>query len=467
MEPKPMMAKASIVIFAVSAGLPFFSTAALAKSGRALHTDEQVAALRADPATAGTVENLRAACAYLLNMSDEELWAFVPPPDLPRALNVRFGVGCPVHGAEVFKAGGHYPWKLDPALPFKVTCPIGGETYPTNDFAAYYRAGRKEKLDTTQPYVDDGYGWLNDQGERFWFVGHYVFWRRWRQEVIPGISNLAHLYLLTGDPQVAHKACVMLARLAQVYPDMDYRTQAYHNGQWPSGYGGKILDYVWENGPAKTFATAVDSLWPALVLDDDPALAAWLRERGIADLQAYALARLVNEGEKAVLDGNIRGNMVFQETLLHCATVHDNHDAAQGITTEQALDWIMWGGGEMGTMLANGVTRDGAGCESSPGYNGMWMRSFYSQADKLRPHGIDLFAFGNGKLKKMVDYYLDITVAGEYVPSIGDINGTTNPQAKLWNAGIFRRAFDVYRDPRHARALIQLGTAPKELYPDA
>ncbi|UCH34797.1 MAG: heparinase II/III family protein [Armatimonadota bacterium] len=67
----------------------------------------------------------------------------------------------------------------------------------------------------------------------------------------------------------------------------------------------------------------------------------------------------------------------------------------------------------------------------------------------------------------MVDYYLDITVAGEYVPSIGDINGTTNPQAKLWNAGIFRRAFDVYRDPRHARALIQLGTAPKELYPDA
>ena len=438
-----------------------------AKSGRTLHTDEQVAALRADPTSAANVESLRAACDYLLKMSDEELCQFVPPPDLPRALNVHFGVDCPIHGAEIFKAGGHYPWKLDPARPFKVTCPVGGETYPSNDFATYYKAGRKDKLDTHERYVDDGYGWINDKGERFWFVGYYVFWQRWRDEVIPGIENLARLYLRTGDPAVAHKGCVMLARLAQVYPDMDYRTQAYHNGQWPAGIGGKILDYVWENSTARSFATAVDDLWPALALKDDPALAAWLGDRGVTDLQDYALARLVNEDEKAVMDGNIRGNMIFQETLLHCATVHDNHDAARGVTTEQAVDWIMWGPGQMGTMLANGVTNDGAGCENTPGYNGMWMTSFYSLADKLKPFGCDLFAFGGGKLKKMADYYLDITVAGKYVPSIGDINGTTNPQSRIWDAGILRRAFDVYHDPRHARALIQLGTPAKELYPDA
>jgi len=462
-----MILNARLLLLATMTMLALCCGGVAAKSGRTLHTDQQVAALGSDPASAANISSLRAACDYLLRMSDEELWEFVPPPDLPRALNVHFGVDCPVHGAEVFKAGGHYPWLLDPSRPFKVTCPVGGESYPTNDFAAYYKAGRRDKLDTTQPYVDDGYGWVNDKGERFWFVGYYVFWQRWRNEVIPGISNLARLYLLTADPAVAHKACIMLARLAQVYPDMDYRAQAYHNGRWPAGIGGKILDYVWENSTARAFAAAVDDLWPALAPADDPALAAWLRDRGIENLQRYALARLVNEAEKAVIEGNIRGNMIFQETLLHCALVHDNHDPAQGVTTGQALDWIMWGGGEMGTMLANGVTRDGAGCESSPGYNGMWMTSFYSLADKLTPFGVDLFAFGGGKLKKMVDYYLDITVAAKYMPSIGDINGTTTPQARIWDTGIFRRAFDIYRDRRHARALIQLGTPAKELYPDA
>jgi hypothetical protein len=462
-----MMPDMKVTLLVALMAVALTCAGASAKSGRALHTDEQVAALRADPGSAANIAGLRAACDYLLKMSDEELWQFVPPPDLPRALNVRFGTGCPVHGTAIFEAGGHYPWKLDPAKPFKVTCPVGGETYPSNDFAAYLKAGRKEKLDTHQRYVDDGYGWINEKGEHFWFVGYYVFWRRWRDEVIPGIGNLARLYLLKGDPEVAHKGCVMLARLAQIYPDMDYRTQAYHNGQWPAGIGGKILDYVWENSTARTFATAVDDLWPALALKDDPALAAWLAERGITDLPDYALTRLVNEDEKAVMDGNIRGNMIFQETLLHCATVHNNHDPARGVTTEQALDWIMWGPGQMGTMLANGVTNDGAGCENTPGYNGMWMTSFYSLADRLTPFGYDLFAFGGGKLKKMADYYLDITVAGKYVPSIGDINGTTNPQSRIWDAGILLRAFDVYHDPRHARALIQLGTPAKALYPNA
>jgi len=190
---------AKLVILVALMALAACCRAGWAKSGRTLQTEEQLAGLRADAQTPARIAGLRAACDYLLKMSDDELWDFVPPPDLPRCLNVRFGVGCPVHGAEIFKVGGHYPWKLDPAQPFKVTCPVGGETYPTNDFAAYYKAGRKEKLDTRQPYVDDGYGWVNEKGERFWFVGYYVFWQRWRKEVLPGISNLARLYLLTGD----------------------------------------------------------------------------------------------------------------------------------------------------------------------------------------------------------------------------------------------------------------------------
>lgn len=436
------------------------ATMARAKTGRSLTSDVELAALRTAPDTAAKIESLRAATAFLLQQSDEELWQFIPPPDLPRALNVRFGFDCPIHAKEIFRVGGHYPWLISRDAPFKVKCPVGGEVYPTNDFEAYYKAGRQGQLDTHEPYVDDGFGWIDPEGNRYWFVGYFVFWQRWRQDVIGGVSNLARLYLISGDRQAGHKAGVILARLAQIYPRMDYSTQAYHNGKWPAAIPGKILDYIWEVGNTSTFATAFDDAYDAL---SEPALAEFCRTKGIENPTEFIRVNLAEEGARAIMAGKLHSNMTHQGALTHLAKVLDNDDPGQGLTTKEMLDWIMWGGGEMGTLLYNGVTRDGAGSENTPGYNGIWWSSFYDLADQLRPLGYDLWA--DRRLKKMSDYYIDVTVAGDYCPSTGDTSGIIAPQGKSWSESNFRRAFREYHDERIAKVLIHMGADPKSLYP--
>ncbi len=104
--------------------------AAAAKSRRTYFTESDIAAIRqraCDPRHAQELQSLLEQAAVLADRSDEEIWELIPEGDLPRALNVRFGVGCPVHGAEVFRVGGHYPWIMSPDRPFKVKCPVGGE----------------------------------------------------------------------------------------------------------------------------------------------------------------------------------------------------------------------------------------------------------------------------------------------------------------------------------------------------
>ena len=210
-----------------------------AKTGPTLHTPDRINRARELCQTADWAvalrQNAEANAGRWLAMTDEELWDFILDAEVPRALNVHFGSDCPVHGTEIFRKGGHYPWIMNSDEPFKVKCPVGGEVYPTNDFAAYLKGGLKEKLDTSQKYVDDGFGWVDEKGEHYWFVAHYIFWQRWRREILDAVGALADAYQLTGDPKYAHKAGVMLARFVEVYPKMDYAKQAYHNGKWPAG----------------------------------------------------------------------------------------------------------------------------------------------------------------------------------------------------------------------------------------
>ena len=70
--------------------------------------------------------------------------------------------GCPVHGADIYQDKEFYPWldELDKPIiatteatvpyAWKVKCPIGGEMYPSNDFANYDF--------TSGAFPDDGIG---------------------------------------------------------------------------------------------------------------------------------------------------------------------------------------------------------------------------------------------------------------------------------------------------------------------
>jgi len=442
--------------------------AGLAKTGRTLYTDEQSHQARLNIQkydwARKRLESTEKDVAWVLKMSDQDLWDFIPSADQPRALNVRFGFDCPIHGKEIFKKGGNYPWIMDREHPYQVKCPVGGEVYPSNDFDAWVKGGKKEKLDTHQKYVDDGYGWVDENGNRYWFVAHYIFWQRWRTDILPVIPKLAQIYFLTGDTRYSHKAAIMLAHIAQEYPRMDYTKQAYHNGHYPAPCSGKILDLDWEGSATIVpLSESYDQLYDCF--DKDPDLKKFLESKGIADPRNYIEKNFLQEAIKAIETGVVHGNMNYQSQLATVATVLDNHDPAKGFTTEQMVDWILNGGVEIKTLLYNGISRDGSGSEEAIGYNTIWTSAFYDLAEKLKPLGYDLFA--NPRFKKMTDYYVQTAVADDFAPRIGDCGGSmVSGLEPVWGAYLFSKAYSIWHDPMYAKVLNRIGWPPVSIYED-
>lgn len=438
--------------------------AASAKTARTYYTDARIATamekIKRFPWAKSSLAAAEAAAAPFAAMTDQELWDFVPPPEQLRALNVCFGVDCPVHGAEIFRKGGHYPWITTDDRPFKVKCPVGGEEYPSNDFKPWNPRSITEAPQKGPGYVDDGAGWVNDKGQRFYFVGYYVFWHRWQKQVLPAVNQLARAYLLTGKPLYAHKCAVLMCKIASEYERMDYPTQAYHNGQWPAKIGGRILDYIWTNGTTVDMAKDYDAVFPGL---DDPELLAFLKTRQVDDPRRCIEQKLLKTMATDIMRGFIKGNEgMHQQALATVAVVTDNSDPAQGPTKQQMTDWIMTGGGDSEYLLWDGFYRDGHGGESSPGYSSGWVTDYYQVAKLLPLLGVDIWS--NPKLRKMADIGLDLTVAGIQCPSIGDA-GSINGAGKVgWSAAIQGPAFEHTKDPRFAQALAQMKASSDSLF---
>jgi hypothetical protein len=435
-----------------------------AKQARTYYTDAEVATaldkVKKYPWAQSAVKSAEAGAARWLAMSDEDLWNFVPPPTQLRALNVSFGVDCPVHGAEIFRKGGHYPWTTDSAHPFKVKCPVGGEEYPGNDFQPWNTKSLTEEPQKGPGYVDHGAGWLDDKGRRYWFVGYYVFWHRWQKEVLPAIPALAQAYLLTGKPEYAHKCAVLLGHIAQDWEQYDYPTQAYHNGQWPARINGRILDYIWSTGTVSSLSKAYDAIYPALSV---PGTVTFLKGKQIEDPHQFIEQKMLRVMAGDIMRGFIQGNMgMHQQALATLAVVFDNQDETKGPTTRQMRDWIMTGKGDAEYLLWNGFYRDGLGGESSPGYSSGWISGFYEVAQLMPRLGLDIWS--NPKLKKMADIGIDMTVAGIRSPAIGDA-GSILGAGKIAIAGSIQGpAFMHYGDPRFAQVLKAMGAQSESLW---
>jgi hypothetical protein len=411
---------------------------------------------------------------WLLGMSDEELWNFVPPAEQLRALEVAFNVGCPVHGKEVYVKGGHYPWIMTRELPFKLKCPVGGEMYPSNDFVPWGNGG--QKIDTTKPYQDDGTGYVDEKGQHFYFVATYVFWRRWQNDIIGGFSEtergsglraLRDAYLLTGDPRYAHKAGVLLARIAQQYPQMDFTPQGvelFH----PAEISGKTFDNIWENFVVSVYATTYDAIYPEI--EKDGALQTFLKDKGIAEPRALIEKNILWEAMDAITGGRdgkhpiqIVGNFgMRQQTITELAVVLDNTDPQIGMTKQEVVDWVMTGDGGVENALWNLVHRDGAIAESSPSYMALWQKTLLETAKNLNRLGFDFFQ--HPKMWKLANVGLEIAVLGEHVPSIGDSGGFFGNRRVGWVPEVLLAAFNSSNNPRVAKSLEIVGGADQNLW---
>lgn len=434
------------------------------KTARTLHSDAEIAQARANlqkyPAARAVERDTLAVADYWVAWDDAALRDLVPSAEVPRSL-ILCDAGCPIHGKKIFEVGGSYPWIIDPKHPFKVKCPIGGETYPDNDYGAYYRSGFKDRSGLKGKYVDDGWGWVGPDGQRYWFAAHanLLLWRSDlpNRSILPGVFALGHAYLLTGDARYAHKAAVLLRRIAEVYPNMDFERQSDFGARMAgegTRYTGKILGAIWEaDFSAAQLAETYDDIWPTI--DGDTALQKLYGQTG-EQLRAFIEANYLEDAIDAYFDDKIRGNYgTHQHALLVLAVVRQHGDNARYLNevVHRADGHFLRVG--LDYALNNLVFRDGAPHES-PDYNFAWTRTFANSAGLLQKLGFDLTTLP--RMPRLFDQSLDFVVTGTHSPAVGD---STNVLAPIIGANplVYQQALRLYNEPRHAVFLAGLGAA--------
>ncbi len=429
------------------------------KTKRMITTDAQIATARQNakdyPAAKKVADGIVAAAEVWAAWSDADLRAMIPTADVPRAFNVGTA-GCPTCGKAIYEKGGTYPWNLDPKQPFKVTCPICGGVFPDNDYAAWYRSGFTERAHLAGDYADDGWGWLGPDGERYWFVGYANHWV-WQKYRKAAVKYMAQAYLLTGDAVYAHKAALMLDRIAEVYPAMDYHGQSRYGqlqGARGGRYEGKIVNLIWETGTLTDLAFAYDSVWETI--DGDAELAALTGKTG-EEIRANIEANLLEEGIDGVFAQKIRGNFGMHQRALVYAGL-----ARQYGQQDEWFDGLLTrtGGASLFTglnyALYNLVYRDGVPYETSPGYNFSWVANITTVAEALRLADIDVYAIP--KTKRLYDGVLDVVNAGRFTPALGDSGNVYGGRVGN-NAQVFQAAYRAFEGPRYLRHLTGFGAA--------
>ena len=174
------------------AGLMVAGTAAVVegKTGRTLYTADQVENIRANLSSFAWAREERdrvvKAVETELGLGLEALVRYVPDPRIPRSAYVH-ETECPNCGLAMRKFG-LYSWIIDPAKPFKLTCPNCKSVYPSNDYQAFFDSGLKDRSLLTGDHPDDGWGWESPTypGRKYWFVAYYNHWLT-RRLLLPAI----------------------------------------------------------------------------------------------------------------------------------------------------------------------------------------------------------------------------------------------------------------------------------------
>ncbi len=445
------------------AGWMVAGTAAMVegKTGRTLYTADQVASIRANLSSFAWAREERdrvvKAVEAELGLGLEALVRYVPDPRIPRSAYVH-ETECPNCGLAMRKYG-LYSWIIDPAKPFKLTCPNCKSVYPSNDYQAFFDSGLKDRSLLTGDHPDDGWGWESPKypGRKYWFVAYYNHWLTQRR-LLPAIGNLAKAYLYTDDARYAERCAALLWQLATYYPDYDYAKQSRNGLELDPNYRGRLFYYTWECFTVEACAGAYDAIFPAL-LEARPELErvagqplAAIRER-IEEQLLRSMAREIVQ-QTHVIGGNYG---MHQAGLLKIAATL--RDTPGDPDSAAMIDWLLNNPEPklyiylaLGDALCNLVYRDGTPFES-PGYNLSWVDNLTTLATLLKLNGTDIFR--EPRFKGLFDWPLEMVCAGRFTPALGD-SGNFSNVGRLWRAEALRAAFEAYGDPVYARALLTI-----------
>ena len=380
-----------------------------------------------------------AAASPWLGYSDDQLWDLMFGNTIKRSWMVWSNGYCPACRQDV----PMYNWEMDAlARPWKVRCPHCQELFPKNDFHRFYRSGLDEHgvfdparadrsllfnadhPDPADPLhsfgVDDGEGYV--EGEHRWrFIGAYLIYGQWKQAIVAGICRLAAAYAVTGDPTYAHRAGVLLGRVADLYPTMDFGKEGVmYEGPPRSGYVSTWHDACAE---VRSLALAYDQVFPALQADQP--LADFLA----AKASQYRLP--APQGTPGDVVRNIE-ERIFQDTLANRPKIESNYPQTD-ITLAIIRTVLGWPQnreeiyGTCDAILEKATAVDGvtgekglAGYASYALYGTSWFLELYGRMD---PGFLPDMLRRHPRLHDMYRFHIDTWCLGKYYPTCGDSGG--------------------------------------------
>ncbi len=401
--------------------------------------------------------------SWWLEKSDEFVHSLVPVGN-PRALCPSFEKGCPLHG------GARNSFSASMDAPYRWKCKAGGEEW--FDGAVVKNPGTGAETTVR----DDGSGWLAPPGfphagRRTFFTAAYRYfllgklfgapYEEDRGGGAPG-SNAVHAlslaYAYTGDARYAHKAGILLNRLAEVYRFYDGCVEGPSQRQ--DGYLGQTFERFY----VQTIALACDLVWDEVTCDEE--LVRFFQARGSADYDGDGAA----SGKDIAY--NLQRNLLgFIYEYVHRLMPYLDGDfliyemGALGSVTAalrngELAHEMLEGDYGLRMLLATEFFRDGKFIYDSTGYNvgnaqqvaalAEWLHGFRDGAVYKQP--LDLYNDPRYRLGELLAFCRHVDCDGR-VPQIGDTGGARDARLR---SGAPYSAWDE-------RALLRL-TADRPFY---
>lgn len=391
-----------------------------------------------------------------LRMPDEELRSEVFGPRITRSHMVWSNGFCPHCRRKV----PMYDWRIDVwGHPWKVQCPHCNERFPKNDFAAYHRSGLDElgffdpqranrallfNQEHPQPGdplrsfgVDDGEGYV-EGGNRWRFIGAYLLHGQWTQRIEAGFRHLGRAYAITGDPRYAHKAGVLLDRIADIWPAFDFAEQGlvYERRKYGGGVAGYVYYAIDSAYTAMHLARAYDQIFDAIREDEE--------------LVRFVRARDPRKRSFAGIQRNIEDN-IFHHAIANPHRIRTNYPGQQRALAllSSVMEWPANRSrlrGELDEIVSKAVAVDGlSGEKGLAGYAAIAPQSLagiLEEFSALDPDLIPYLVERHPKLRSTYRFHFDTWINHEYYPHSGDSGSFARKSERYaglaFDGGVFR-----------------------------
>jgi hypothetical protein len=268
--------------------------------------------------------------------------------------------------------------------------------------------------------VDDGEGYA-EGGLRWRFIGAYLIHGQWYDNILGGLIKLAHAHTATGDAAYAHKAGILLDRIADLYPLFDGIKRQIRNDDMNEERFAEGYVTMWHNACADTrhMALAYDQIFEAIRNDTELCrfLAEKARKTGTANMKTSF----------ADIQRNIE-NRIFLDALKHTKDKIRCNYPWTDITIITINTVLGWPAGrekilrDIEMLLRISTAADGVTGEKG-GYSSMGpkgLAAFLSQYTQAYPEFFETFIKRNPSIPEMYRFHMDTWCLRQYYGLSGD-----------------------------------------------